>query len=168
MFTPTSIVSARRWFTPDCVTHQEPVALARDSATYDELGRRRGFRQPVPYHHRELLHVQVQHQRHIRYVNRLSVKSRFVIELVNDGQGRIGTTAISRLNTATDCEDLSFCTTRTTPTRTCTTSMTVRKHSFHPTKVYAYYATESTIITLADWYHVVAPLVVRRSAPNPP
>ncbi|KAM5541431.1 hypothetical protein V8D89_004985 [Ganoderma adspersum] len=27
---------------------------------------------------------------------------------------------------------------------------------------------ESTIITLADWYHVVAPLVVPRSAPRPP
>ena len=126
MFTPTSIVSARRWFTPDCVTHQEPVALARDSATYDELGRRRGFRQPVPYHHRELFHVQVQHQRHIRYVNRLSINSRFVIERVNDGQGRIGTIAISRLNTATGCEDLWFCTTGMTPTRACTTSMMVR------------------------------------------
>ena len=79
------------------------------------------------------------------------------------GQERTGTIAISLPSTAMDCAALWLFMTSRTPTRPSTMLMTVRiVRCVGILRADPDVFTESTIITLADWYHTAARLGGRR------
>ena len=80
----------------------------------------------MSHYFRKLVQVQVRDHRHIRYVDEPHLQIESGAEMGDDAQGRIGTIATLSLSTVTDCADLWLYTTRTTPIRTSTMSMTVR------------------------------------------
>ncbi len=72
-------------YRPDEQTLSETwAALARPPAAHDELGGWGRFCQPMPYHLRQLLRIQVRHDRHNRLVNDSYFQLNFGIDVFND------------------------------------------------------------------------------------